>query len=93
MDNARERALRLLGFDQDEIDYCEPLDPHSEAELIGLLLLELDRLVDGQFTLTGAYSGLQRPTVMIRVIPHYQGDSILEALTLAVEKVREADRG
>jgi hypothetical protein len=63
----------------------------AEETLIGMLLLELDRLTKGEFSLNGSYGGLQRPLVSVHAgRPQYPGSSILEALALAVEAAKEA---
>ena len=95
-----ERALKALGYeykgdDETGIDWVSDANgafrqmPNGE-ELIGMLLVELDRLYKGEFTLNGSYGGLQKPVVQVRAgIPQDPGNTILEALTAAVEAAKE----
>jgi len=86
MANLRERALRALGLeyegdDDNGMDWVSDDDGAmrempNEAEIIGLLLLELRSLTRDNFG--PLYSAVAEPP-----------DEILEALVLAVEAARE----
>lgn len=102
------RALRALGWTrikeritQQEDGWTNPtssrvfIDPAtpSEAELIGLLLLELDRLTTGNFVYYGprwfgAYP-IEEYQVEVGTIIGSFGGTSLEALVLAVEAAKE----
>ena len=86
MANLRERALKALGLeyegdDDNGVDWVSDDDGvmremPNEAELIGMLLLELRSLTRDNFG--PLYSAVAEPP-----------DEILEALVLAVEAARE----
>ncbi len=98
MDNLRERALKALGWKETPKGYWEDENHQlvatahtipSDAELIGLLLLELDRLMLD-------YDTYRRGNVLNvlgdsenRVRIFITGKPRLEALVLAVEAARE----
>lgn len=111
MDSLRERALRALGLeyegdDDNGMDWVSDDDGAmrempNEAEIIGLLLLELDRLTDSKFFFAprGWYYNPKFKGYKICVWLNGDcdnpkerrsvGKTPLEALVLAVEAARE----
>lgn len=100
MDTLRDRALKALGLEAQMtpaglcyIKDREVMGPVSEAELIGLLLLELDRLTTGNFVYYGprwfgVYPIKEHRVEVGTIIGNFSG-TCLEALVLAVEAAKE----
>ena len=104
MKDIRERALKALGLeyegdDDNGVDWVSDDDGvmremPNEAELIGMLLLELDRLTGGDNLLYGCgwfVPATNKFEIVLRdnVTDVYAGTTRLEALVLAVEAARE----
>lgn len=101
MKDIRERALKALGLeyegdDDNGVDWVSDDDGvmremPNEAELIGLLLLELDRLTGRDFCYYAkdAFGGSEQVIHTKSRRIRCKSESILEALILAVEAARE----
>ena len=102
MTDIQTRALMALGYDyegddENSIDWVSDANgafrqrPNKE-ELIGMLLAELNRLVDGSLMIEGL--NWRRPINLVHILYGPQGkcvmgESYLEALTAAVEVAKE----